>query len=328
MFFTSPRAVCRSSLFGIALWLLCAPLAHAAPLDTEELMSMAWEGMWYQGGAPVPLRKWTEPLRVRVQGDQAAGNSDVIRSSLDKISAATHLSYIMLSAESKDENLLIDVVTDSPLLNDSTRCITHLKFKEAGIAHATVTARNGKVWQCMLHELAHAVGVRGHPSQNSVLTYFGRRNDELSKFDEFVLSVRYSDALPDGTLPLAALNILARQHIQSLEGMPQKRQAQEVVNKFVAQTLAEAEEYARGGEPPRILYRSGRMTTQSLERGRVDMQYMLGMNYLHGHLGNTDPSLAKQWLTLAAQAGDARAQNAIDPGDARERGHKAMGALP
>ncbi len=231
------------------LGLMCAS-GQAAPNDTEDLMNIAWEGMWHQGGSPSTVRKWTEPLRVRIQGERGAGDSEVIQRSLDKISSATHLSYTLLTGEGTGENLLIDIVKDSPLVNDSTTCVTHHKFKARGLSHATVTARNGKVWQCMLHELAHVVGVVGHPSKGSVLTYFGGRNDELTPIDKFILSVRYSDAMPDGTLPLHALRILGRRHVQSLDDDLLQRQAQEAVDKFLAKTLVQMEDYARGGEPP------------------------------------------------------------------------------
>ncbi len=284
----------------IAISLVLLPTIVHAGIDVDDLMSIAWEGLWNQNGSPAPLRKWNQPLRVRVSGDADSLHKNTISEGLKEITQAAGLEYSVLESDDNTENVLIEVVNDSPKLGPTTPCSTHMEWSGNGMKKATVTAKGASVYQCMLHELGHVAGIEGHPYGRTVMTYFNRRN-EVSDYDKFILKARNSPETKHGMLPFRVLKNVGDKYVASLASEDERMQARQSIDKFMASVLHSMQQYAEGkGEPPLVIYRSGRISKQSMEAGRIPMQYYLGEALLEGDLGIVDPGKATELLQKSA----------------------------
>lgn len=296
------RLLSSARLAACVLALLFWSLSGAAQaaLDADDLMSIAWEGLWNQSGYPAALHKWNQPLKVGLSGDIDRLNRKYIDEALEEIARAAGLEYSVLSPNDNAANVLIELVDDSPKLGPTTPCSTHFEWDNKGMKKATVTAKKRTVYQCMLHELGHVIGIDGHPYGRTVMTYFNRRN-ELSDYDKFIIEARYSPEMKHGTLPFRVLKMIGDRHVASLASGEERTLARQSVDKFMASILHGMEQYAEGkGEPPNVIYRSGRISMQAMETGRITTQYYLGEALMEGDLSVTDPDRGATLLRKAA----------------------------
>jgi TPR repeat protein len=82
------------------------------------------------------------------------------------------------------------------------------------------------------------------------------------------------------------------------------------------------EDYALNqGEPPAILYRSGRISEEGIRVGRLNIQGMLGFLYVSGLTLEKDLAKAALFLLAAAQGGNGTASNAL-------ANHLSIGSWP
>jgi len=284
----------------LALTFILLPNVVHAGIDVDYLMSIAWEGMWHQSGYVTVFHKWTQPLRVVLSGDIDRLNRQAIDEALADISQAAGLEYSMLDSGNEAGNVLIEVDDDSPKLAPTMPCATSFEWDTRGMKKATVSAKKSYVQKCMLHELGHVIGIDGHPYGRTVMTYFNRRN-ELSDYDKFIIKARYSPEMKHGMLPFRALKMIGDKYVASLESNEEQANAQQRIDKFKTSLLHEMKQYAEGkGEPPNVIYRSGRISMQAMETGRTTMKYYLGVALMEGDLGVTDTSSAESLLTAAA----------------------------
>lgn len=293
----SSKRLIRSS-FALSCFLL--PNVVHAGIDVDDLMSIAWEGMWHQSGYVTVFHKWTQPLRITLSGDIDRLNRQDIDEALADIGQAAGLEYSVLDSGNDAGNVLIEIDDDSPKLAPTMPCATSFEWDTKGMKKATVTAKKSYVQKCMLHELGHVIGIDGHPYGRTVMTYFNRRN-ELSDYDRFIIKARYSPEMKHGMLPFRALKMIGDKYVASLESTDERTQAQQGVDKFKASLLHEMRQYAEGkGDPPKVIYRSGRISMQAMETGRTTMKYFLGVALMEGDLGVTDTSAAETLLSAAA----------------------------
>lgn len=290
----------KRAMHVLALALFLLPNAAQAGIDTEDLMNIAWEGLWNQSGYPTALRKWNQPLKVSLSGDIDSLNRKYIDEALEEITLAAGLKYSVLAPDDNNGNVLIEIVDNSPKLGPTTPCSTHFEWDNKGMKKATVTAKTRSIYQCMLHELGHAIGIDGHPYGRTVMTYFNRRN-ELSDYDKFIIKARYSPEMKHGTLPFRGLKMIGDKHVTSLSSNEEKALAQQKIDAFMASILHSMTQYTEGkGEPPNVVYRSGRISMQAMETGRTTMKYYLGVALMEGDLGVTDTNAAETLLKAAA----------------------------
>ena len=72
---------------------------------------------------------------------------------------------------------------------DSMPCYTQaLKLSGWALEKVQVKMRSRDVWRCAFHEVMHAMGVPGHPSGKTVLSYFPYRRDLLMDLDRLILT--------------------------------------------------------------------------------------------------------------------------------------------
>lgn len=276
--------------------------AAQGALNVDDLMSIAWEGMWHQSGSPVPLRKWNQPLKIRLGGDaEKDHHRKWIDSGLKEITEAAGLEYSVLLPDDTTENVLIEVVDDSPKLSGMVSCNTNIGLANSGIKRVEILAKSKFVYQCILHEFGHMIGITGHPYGHTVMTYFNRLNNELSDYDKFIIKTRYSSEMKHGASPFKVLRMIGERYVEGLSSDEERERAHNSVEKFMAAVLRDMEKYAlAAGEPPLVIYRSGLISKAAADNGRVAMQYYLGEALLEGDLGITDPEKAAESLKKAA----------------------------
>lgn len=293
----------RRSLYAIrmiaASVLLLPGVVHAG-IDIDDLLSITWEGLWHESGIPVAVRKWNKPLSVRISGDPDRLQKRAIDESLKEIAEASGLRYSVLDNDDDTPNLIIDVVRESPKLGPNVPCVTQIEPDGNGIVKATVTAKREAVDYCILHELGHVIGITGHPYGRTVMTYFNRRN-ELSDYDRFIIKARYSRDLRHGASPLRALRVIGERYLASPLTEEERARAGQRIAEFKSTVLREMKKFAvEKGEPPLVIFRSGRISMQAMEIGRTEMQYYLGNALFDGDLDVTDPGRGADLLRKAA----------------------------
>ncbi len=299
-------------LFRISLLAVCLLFGQAtqaqSKLDLEDLLQMAWESSWGQSGAPLPVIKWTVPLKIRLQGNRVQLRQALVVQMLDEMAAITGHPYELIKDPRQAVQVTIDVVTDSPAVSDGMPCITSYQSDGSGLKSAQVTVRDRVIGRCLMHELGHMMGVPGHPMGNTVMTYFGAL-PVLTEYDKFLLQLRYSKALPHGSSPFTLVKVAGDHFIKSLDDDEQKDSARSQLTAFLEKIKTDMSAYALGeGEPPRVLFRAGRLKPEAVERGRITMQVFLGMSYLLGQLTPVDGPKAQTFFQMAAEQGHVGAQ--------------------
>jgi hypothetical protein len=309
---TFPLAGGRSktalSLLIIAFASSIALPARADRLD-DDLTSL-WESMWDQRGEPQRLTRWNEPLRFRVGGPQGARHRAAIAAAVVKAAQAAELqaSEVTLppaGSNAKDTTNLALLVYDDDDLDDNTPCDAQLQHIDLSLSYVRVRMRTSQVWDCVNHELMHAMGVPGHPSGKTVLSYFPWRQDQLLDLDRLLLTVWYDRALHSGATPFEILWIGGQQVAkQSAIDMPAEQAEQRRRANFAAR-LHEMEGFALGqGDAPTIVKRSGRASPGHIEDARQWMAYYVGLSYRNAVGVVADSVEAHRWLAKAARAGN------------------------
>jgi hypothetical protein len=281
--------------------------ARADRLD-DDLTSL-WESLWDQRGEPQRLTRWQEPLRFRVGGPQGAKHRAAIAAAVGKAAQAAQLAASEVTlpppgSDAKDTTNLALLVYDDDDLEDNTPCDAQLQHIDMSLSYARVRMRSSQVWDCVNHELMHAMGLPGHPSGKTVLSYFPWRQDKLLDLDRLLLTVWYDRALPSGATPFEILWIGGQQVArQSAIDMP-AQQAEQRRRAHFAARLREMEDFALGqGDAPMIVKRSGRASPGHIEDARQWMAYYVGLAYRDATGVAADPLEAHRWLASAARAG-------------------------
>jgi hypothetical protein len=282
---------------------------HADTLDDS--LRTVWESLWDQGGTARQTMRWKSPVTYRIHGEDSTRHRQHLRNALAATGEAAGITLVDVSDQPDAEstaNLDIEVVGDSDLNNDA--CITEYRQVRSWLLDKVhVRMRTSEVWRCAYHEAMHAMGIAGHPSGRTVLSYFPYRRDQLMELDRLMLAAWYSPRLPPGSTPLSALvvlsdTVLAKQDL----GLPPAA-ARERITAFRLAKLREMEALARGdGEIPAILLRSGRahVANTALTQGRY--AWHVGVAYLLGAVADRDPAVAAKWFEQGARQGFAPAQ--------------------
>ena len=298
------RRICWGLLLAAMVW----PVSASAD-ELDQGLSTLWEVLWHQSGTPTRIVRWETDIRVRIFGARAAPFRDHTMEALQEVTREAGLRLIDVSALPQAEqqaNLTVEIVADTAL-EDNQPCVTLLDFRsEARIDSATVQMRAHDAWRCAYHEAMHVMGVRGHPSGATVLSYFPSRIDGLLPLDRVMLRSWYSERMKGGMTPFEALPVLADQLVAD---QPNKASAGLQRDAFFASTLQQMQSYANGqGDIPAIVRRSGKSTAEGVRFGRGEMSYFLGIAYMEGATASRDSSLAVRWLERAATMGNRGAQ--------------------
>lgn len=181
--------------------------------------------LWHDGRIPVLVRKWTQPLKVRMTGPMSRAYADYALEALKRTSALTGLAFETIGPEASGENLLIEFEDTGSYIVDgrSAGCVAYTSTRSNGEirrVNLKISIRSGATAQrCIGHELLHGLGFPGHPHEHdSVLSYVHRR-ERMTELDEIALSVHYHESIRPGMFALPAL-LAARTVLAARLGLP------------------------------------------------------------------------------------------------------------
>lgn len=298
------------------MWL--ATLAHADAL--QDKFDTVWESLWHQGGVPISVVRWGVEIRVNIHGRNESMYRGRVMAALQKV---TGLAGVRLVDVSQAPNAVaianLDVqIVDNRNLQDNQACyVQFLRISLGRIEKMELKMRDNAVYYCVLHESMHAIGISGHPTGDTVLSYFYQRSDALTDMDELMVRTWYGPEMRTLMTPFQAVVVLTDAVVKAYGQDTQK--ARDAQQRFLADTLGKMEAFAgEQGEVPAILKRSGTASGEAIARGRVLMRYYLGQAYEHGEIATADLPAGTRWMARSAADGFAPAQMAM--GRAYEEG--------
>jgi hypothetical protein len=293
-------------------------LSSTARADAlEDRFNIVWESLWTQTGAPMFLVRWEGEIRVRFTGSEAAGHRDYAFQALRDVTQAAGIALRDVSAEenaAEIANLDFELVGLDELGQDPVSrqvpCKTMLqRVRNWRLEKVLIQARARTIVFCAHHESIHALGIRGHPSGKTVLSYFAPRRDVLMPMDRLMLKAWYSPRMKPGATPFEALLVLTDAVVETTVEEPMRDAARKAQAAFLRKTLLDMERYARGeGEVPAIVLRSGWTTERAMSAGQTFMAYFVGVAHLHGIGTDADGARARAWFERAAEKGNAPAK--------------------
>ncbi|HEX9719011.1 MAG TPA: hypothetical protein VGA59_04710 [Ramlibacter sp.] len=248
-------------------------------------------------------------MRVRIHGLNAPAHREYTMQALRAVTAEAGIKLVDVSDQPDAEqvsNVTVEITADTQL-EDNQPCVTFLDFRtETRIDSAVVQMRSRDARRCAYHEAMHVMGVRGHPSGKTVLSYFPWKIDGLMELDKVMLRAWYSPRMTGGMTPFEALPVLADELVATAPNKAAAAQARDV---FFSTTIQKMHAYANGqGDVPAVVKRSGKATAEGIRYGRGEMSYFLGIAYMEGATAPRDTSLAVRWLQRAATMGNRGAQ--------------------
>ena len=301
---------CWAMVLAALLTSLATP-AHADRLDDD--LQTVWEVLWDQRGSPQWVYRWGPgPISYRLHGVDLGQHRGHIVGALSAAGQAAGMALNDVSTQADAEQaaaLEIEVVAAGGM-PDHEPCATYF-LKIANWLHEKVRIRmrSSDAWRCTYHEVMHAMGVRGHPTGKTVLSYFPWRRDVLMDLDKVMLAAWYSPAMPRGATILEALAALTDAVAAQPElGLPAE-QAQARAKAFRDHARAQLEALALGqGEVPSIVLRSGKASGDHMAAAKRQAAYFLAMAHLRGTGVPRDVAAATPWFARAAQMGHTAGQ--------------------
>jgi hypothetical protein len=284
---------------------LMPSVSHAG--DLENGFATLWESLWFQGGAPVLLHRWDGIVRYRFFGVNIEFHRKHFEKILSQTSTLTSIKFEDVSGQSdakEKAQFHVEIVANSGDIPERLACyVKPLKATNFKFDLLELRMRDNSVYGCNLHEMMHAMGIYGHPSGDTVLTYFNTRADKFLPLDEFLLTTLYSAAITPGMTPFQTIDVLT--HAWAEKFAASRPDALEAKQSFLKKTISEMEKLASGsGELPRILIRSGMLDSAMTAQAKIDMNWMLGFSYQHGHIVKSDLSAAERWYQSGASRGN------------------------
>lgn len=295
------------TFFVFLVCISCFWPARADQLDDN--LQTVWEVLWDQRGTPSWLLLWDKSKKVTysIAGPGAKQNKDHIESAIKAVSDSSGVTFIELEKNANSQHnelamLTIDVGNEKDFEgeNSNTPCYAKtLKLSGFRLDKVTVKMRTSGAWNCAFHEMMHAMGLKGHPSGKTVLSYFKWRRDVLMDLDKLMLLTAYSDEMPKGATPLEALVVFSKAVGKQTELGLRSEEIDARIAKFTSTITSDMEKFAQGqGEVPVIVRRSGRASETHITTARLEMAYFLGLAAQRKLI--KDDAQAVVWFRLAS----------------------------
>jgi TPR repeat protein len=286
------------------------PLSAARADALTDKFNTVWESLWFQGGAPAAVVRWPGDILVRVHGNNRSSHQDRIVKALTLVAAAAGRKVVDVSDAADAElraQLEVHIVGERDLEDNQACYVRFEKTSDYLLEKAVLKMRTHNVYHCVLHEAMHAMGISGHPSGDTVLSYFYQRVDAITDLDRLMLKAWYSPSMKPGMTPFEALVVLTDQILLDSAGdFVGNRAAQQ---RFLQETMLGMESFAGDqGEIPVILKRSGKASGLFMRSGKTLIRYHLGLAYYRGTILPRDRAVAARWFERAARDGMAGAQ--------------------
>lgn len=289
-----------------AVLLLGLPaVARSDKLDDN--LQTVWESLWDQRGTPRQLVRWdNKPLTYAIIGHEIDRHREHIHKAMQEASAFTQLQIT-------DVTDLPDAAVAAPLqfevvkndgLPDTTPCVTYPQWSAFALTKVVVKMQSKGAWRCTFHEVMHAMGIPGHPSGKTVLSYFEQRRDQFAPLDQLMLKAWYDPKLKKGATPLEALMTLSAAVAKQTDLDITPDVAAERTRAFNLAAVEQVKALAMGvGEVPTIIKRSGRASTQFMDAARPLTAYFVAQAYANGTIVQRDPAFATSWFKVSASLG-------------------------
>ena len=286
--------------------LLATVSLNALADKLDDNLQTVWESLWDQRGTPRQLVRWEQTLTYSISGEDAERHSKQIQKAMTEVAKLTQLEVteVKLNKDEKTAAALQFEVVKNDALDDSMPCVTLPNWASWTLTKVVVKMQTKAAWRCTFHELMHAMGVSGHPSGKTVLSYFPYRRDEFMPLDQLMLKAWYDPAMPKGATPLEALVVLTGAVSKQTDLDVTTEQVTERTQAFNLRAVADLKALASGkGEVPTIVQRSGRASTQHIEAARPLAAYFLAQAYSRGTIVKRDVVAATEWFRVSAKSG-------------------------
>ena len=294
---------CGRALF-VLLLVLVSGVVRADKLDDN--LQTVWESLWDQRGTPRSLVRWDKPLTYSIGGYDFERHRPHIQKAMRDAAQATQLDITEVStdAASNETAMLTFEVVRNDVLDDSMPCLTVSKWTNGVLTSAVVRMQSKSAWGCTFHEVMHAMGIAGHPSGRSVLSYFPYRRDEFMALDQLMLKAWYDPSMPKNATPLEALVVLTQAVASQTDLAISPDQAAERTRLFNLNIVEQVKALALGkGEVPTIVQRSGRASMAHIQAARPLAAYHVAQAYLRGTTVTRDVAASSKWFEISARQG-------------------------
>jgi hypothetical protein len=287
---------------------LCALGASAQESDWVKSFNVIWESRWQQSGYPLGAIRWPmqeKTIKYSINKAASSTNANRAREALETISKVLEWKAIEVPEGSEEAQIEFTIRNYSVDELRQQVCVAFSQSRNGLYTKVRVNLSEQYAYKCVLHELMHAFGFPGHPQGDTVLSYFEGNQSSLKPIDVFLLKTWYSDAVKVNVSPFITVNELTLQWVLKSVSTDQQDEAAKAQKRWYQATIATMENFALGlGEPPTILYRSGRLSEEGVRLGRANIQGMLGAAYLNGWTLERDLPKAARLLLMGAQAGN------------------------
>jgi hypothetical protein len=284
--------------------------AWAQESEWNKAFNIIWESRWQETGIPMTAVRWpheSKSIKFSINKTASSSNANRTREAIGVITQVLDWKATEVDEGSADAQIEITIRQFSP--EEMTKpCYASGSWRSFLYTKQKLTLSEQVAYRCVLHELMHAFGFPGHPQGDTVLSYFEGNRSGLKPMDVFLLQAWYSDSIKPGVSPFITVNDLTRLWVNKQVPQDQLAKALEAQQRWYQGILKSMEEFALGkGEPPTILFRSGRLSDDGVRFGRANMQGMLGAAYLNGWTLERDLPKAARLLLMGAQAGNSGA---------------------
>jgi hypothetical protein len=305
------KEVCMKKVIAIFLLSLCSMATWAQESDWIKSFNVIWESRWHQSGYPLAAVRWPtqdKTIKYSINKLASSSNANRAREALELITNVLEWKAIEVPEGSEEAQIEFTIRTYTVDELRQSICIAMPQWRNWLYTKVRITLSEQYAYNCVLHELMHAFGYPGHPQGDTVLSYFEGNQRRLKPMDVFLLKTWYSDAIKVGVSPFITANELTQQWVLKNVSADQQDKAAQAQKRWYQATISTMENFALGkGEPPTILYRSGRLSEEGARIGRANIQGMLGAAYLNGWTLERDLPKAARLLLVSAQAGNSGA---------------------
>jgi len=299
------------------VFFLCMSVCvQAQEANWVRAFDVMWESRWHENGVLQSVFRWPISsdaiLTYSINASASKANAERARDAFILITQTIGYTPKEMPEGADSVQVQFEIRDFTPQELEKWACFTQQTSKGATYTKARVVLSERFAYRCVLHELMHVMGFPGHPTGDTVLSYFEGNRRSLKPIDTFILKAWYSDIIKPGMLPLAANRALNNAWIDQNVPEEDKDKARAAEREWFTRLVVLLEAFAYGrGEPPTVLYRSGRLSTEGMKTGLMGVQGILGATYLVGAGVSRDTTKAADLLLKASQSGFAPATNLI-----------------
>jgi hypothetical protein len=277
----------------MAMTLAVSPSANAQSDDQayRDGLDTLWQSLWGQGAVPTPVIRWVGHVNYHFASTTTPAQRQHILQGLAQATKLTGVEFTdatHLGKQHPDTRLVIEVVNpgQGSGLDVETPCfVEHQAVTSFRLQKVLLRMGRGAVQQCALHEIMHVMGIVGHPSGQTQLSYSPKQKATFTELDQLMLRAWYSDAARPGMNPFEMITLLTEKWM--LLHLDQSNQAQTTRNTFLQQVFDDAIRYAEQS-------RAG--------NGRGLISQYVAYAFAHGVIANKDPIKAQRWAAQALTA--------------------------